>query len=145
MHYHIYCNTKNMPSNHLLALDEFQKRLSAYCDITLHTSTLLIFPKELNHHNHQFVYIQNGVSTYSSEQFSEYLNNLQLSGKSTIHVIIGYNETSFYEALSTITNYTAPDYFSLTNCNLSSATKTLLFYEQLYRGYTILQGKTYHK
>lgn len=145
MHYHIYCNIKNMAQNHLLALDEFKKRLSAYCDISLHTSTSLLFQKELNRHNHQFVYIQNGVSSYSSEQFSEYINNLQLGGKSTVHVVIGFSEVAFYEALSNLTDYATPDYFSLTSCNLSTATKTLLFYEQLYRGYTILQGKTYHK
>lgn len=145
MHYHIYCNAKHMAHNHLLALEEFQKRLSAYCETTLHTSLSLTFPKEMNSHNHQCIYIQNGISSYSSEHFSEYINTLQISGQSIVHVIIGYSETEFYEALSTITDYSTPTYLSLTNCNLSSATKTLLFYEQLYRGYTILIGKTYHK
>lgn len=145
MHYHIYCNTKNMPHNHLLALKEFEKRLSAYCETTFHANISLSFPKECNRHNHQFIYIQNGISSYSSEQFANYINTLQLSGKSTTHVIIGYPESVFYEALSTVADCDSPAYLSLTNYNLSGKTKTLLFYEQLYRGYTILQGKTYHK
>lgn len=145
MHYHIYCNTKTMHSNHFLAIEEFKKRLSAYCETTLHTDTTLFFPKDITTHNHHFIYIKKGLSSYSSEQFSDCVNQLQLSGKSTIHVVIGFDEVTFYDALGHVTSYDTPLSLSLTNSNLSNETKTLLFYEQLYRGYTILQGKTYHK
>lgn len=145
MHYHIYCNLKSMNRNHLLAIEEFTKRLSAYCETTLHTNVALSFTKDIHRNNHHFVYVNNGPSSYSSEEFSEYINTLQHSGKSTVHIIIGYDESCFYHALSAVADYDTPTYLSLTNCHLSSETKTLLFYEQLYRGYTILQGKTYHK
>ena len=145
MHYHIYCNNKNISTHHLSAIEEFQKRLSAYCETTLHVHISLALPKDLNPTNHHFLFIQSGISTYTSEQFADYINTLQHSGQSTIHVIIGYDESSFYDAISHNADYNIPTYLSLTNCSLSPDTKTLLFYEQLYRGYTILQGKTYHK
>lgn len=145
MHYHIYCKEKGISSNYHAAISEFEKRLSAYCNTTLHADTSLSFPKEITPANHHFIYIRNGLSTYSSKEFSECINKLQQSGKSTFHVVIGFTENEFYEALSPLANYDIPLSFSLTRSSLSWKTLTLLFYEQLYRSYTILQGKTYHK
>lgn len=145
MHYHIYCNQKSISQNHLLAIHEFTKRLSAYCEVTLHVNTDLLLPKDMNHKNQQFILIQSGTSTFSSEQFAEQLAKLQSNGKSTLHIIIGYDHTIFYNALTSMTDYTPPMHMSLSNNSLSCQTQTLLFYEQLYRAFTILQGKTYHK
>ena len=145
MHYHIYCNEKSLSANYVDAIAEFQKRLSAYCETTLHTQTALTFPKDLNSNNHDFIFVHSGHSTYSSEEFADYLNTLLQSGKSTLHIVIGFSETDFYNALGSFTGNSLPTRLSLTNARLSNETQTLLFYEQLYRGYTILQGKTYHK
>lgn len=145
MHFHIYCNQKNLNENHSLAIDEFQKRLSAYCDTTLHTTLTLDLTSDISSNNHLFVIVGNGPSTFSSEEFAKQLNSLQLTGKSTIHVFIGYDENMCYSSLSKLVSYDIPLHMSISNSTFSSETKTLLFYEQLYRAYTILQGKTYHK
>ncbi len=145
MHYHIYCNQKNVSNHHALAWKEYQKRLSAYCETSLHLETSLQFTKELQKKNHLLVVLQNGPSTESSEQFANRISQLQSNGKSTIHVCIGYDEGTVCTALSTLTEYDTPMFFSISNSSLSTPTKTLFFYEQLYRAYTILQGKTYHK
>lgn len=145
MNYHIYCNEKNINTNHRLAIEEFTKRLSAYCETTLHTSPILVLPRDIHAKKHHFVIIQTGISTYSSEEFSIQLHSLQLNGKSTIHILIGYDDSTCYEQLCQLDGYDVPLYLSLSNSALSNETKTLLFYEQLYRAYTILQGKTYHK
>ncbi len=145
MYYHIYCNQKTLNKHYQSAISEFEKRLSAYCNTALHLSTTLSFPKEINKHNHHFLFIHSGPSTYSSEEFALFLKDIQHSGKSVIHIIIGYTEESFYKALPPVADYDAPSRFSLTKSRLANETITLLFYEQLYRGYTILQGKTYHK
>ena len=145
MHYHIYCKEKSIASCHRTAIAEFEKRLSAYCDTTLHVSSTLIFSKEFTKNNHHFLFICSGPSTYSSEEFAVYLQKLQQSGNSTVHIVIGYTEEEFYNALYTICINQQPDCFSLTNSQLSIQTLTLLFFEQLYRAYTILQGKIYHK
>lgn len=145
MHYHIYCNTKHINKNHTLALEEFKKRLSAYCQTTLHISSSLQLPRELHPDNHYFVLIHSCPSTHSSEEWAQEINTLQHSGKSTIHVLIGYEEAELYNMVSDIHRFPSPTYLSLSGASLSVDTLTLLFYEQLYRGYTILQGKTYHK
>jgi len=145
MRYHIYCNQKSITHNHLLAIEEFGKRLSAYCEIYLHTDMSLQLPKEINHKSHQILLLQSGISTYSSDDFAKCINNMQLQGKSTIHVIIGYSEIQLYHALPKNSDYSNLTYLSLSNSTLTTQTSSLLFYEQLYRAYTILQGKTYHK
>lgn len=145
MHYHIYCKAKTIPSNHKAAISEYKKRLSAYCSTAFHNDTALSFPKNLNGGSQYFLLVENGVSTYSSIEFAKYINDIQLSGRSSVHVIIGYTENELHEALESITGYHPPVLISLTKNSLSAKTLTLLFYEQLYRGYTILQGKTYHK
>lgn len=145
MHYHFYCKAKTIPANHKAAISEFEKRLSAYCSTAFHNSTSLTFPKNLNSSSQYFLFVQNDVSTYSSMEFAKYINEIQLSGKSTVHVIIGYTKNELYEALESVTGYNPPVSISLTKNSLSAKTIALLFYEQLYRGYAILQGKTYHK
>lgn len=145
MHYHIYCKEKAIEENHREAIAEFEKRLSAYCETDIEVRTSLSFAREVSGLNHHFIYVNNGPSTYSSEEFADFVKELQLSGKSKVHIIIGYTEEELYEALNMVTDYEMPKYISLTRCSLSLKTQTLLFYEQLYRAYTILQGKTYHK
>lgn len=145
MHFHIYCNQKSLNENHILAIDEFKKRLSAYCETTLHTSLSITLNSDVSSNNHLFVIVGNGPSTFSSEEFAKQLNSLHLTGKSTIHVFIGYDENLCYNSLSKLTSLDIPMHMSISNSMLSSETKTLLFYEQLYRAHTILQGKTYHK
>lgn len=144
MHYHVYCNIKNCSGNYQEAIKEFTKRLSAYCDISYHVGTTLEFPKDCNASNHQFIQIATGSSSYSSEEFAEYIQTLQQSGKSIFHIVVGFSKETFQSAVANFTdcNY---EQFSITNSSLPSETVALLFYEQLYRGYTILQGKTYHK
>lgn len=145
MHYHIYCNLKAMESCHQEAVREFEKRLSAYCTTTLHCSTSLILPKDTKENNSLFLFIGSGPSSCSSEEFAGFLKDFQHSGKSSIHIMIGYSQETFYNTLSGLTADISPMTFSLTRSSLSTDTLTLLFYEQLYRAYTILQGKTYHK
>ena len=145
MRYHIYCNAKNLTNNYKAAIAEFEKRLGSYCDITLSVTTTLTLPKEIAKTNHHILFLCDGPSTYSSVEFADYLQNLQKKGASVFHILIGFLESEGFEAISAISQTILPDRLSLSRASLSSQTATLLFYEQLYRAYTILQGKTYHK
>lgn len=144
MHYHVYCNIKNCNKNYQDAIKEFTKRLSAYCDISFHTGTVLEFPKDCNSNNHQFIRITDGASSYSSEEFAGYIQTLQQSGKSTVHIVIGFSKEVFQNAMADFADCNS-EQLAITKSSLPVETLALLFYEQLYRGYTILQGKTYHK
>lgn len=142
MHYYIYCNQKTVSRHHREAICEFEKRLSAYCNTTLLFSSSLSFSKEILHGNHYFLQNRPGISTYSSEEFAQVIDALQQNGTSNIHILIGYTDEECYAA----SNYSIDiPHFSITRSQFSKETLTLLFYEQLYRGYTILHGKTYHK
>ncbi len=145
MHYHIYCKTKSLNKNYLAAITEFQKRLSAYCDTTLHTDCNIQFSQSIHENNHHILFIEKNVSSHTSEDFAQYINTLMHSGKSNVHIFVGYNVNELLEALSSTDAYPIPTYISVTNLNLSHETILLMLHEQLYRGYTILQGKTYHK
>lgn len=145
MRYNIYCNLKSIPENHKKAIEEFEKRLSLYCDTNLYCMTTLSLSKEILKENHYVIFLCDGPSTYSSEDFAQYLQHLQLTGISTIHILIGFDVADLYKVFSVFDDKYSPNSISLSRSKLSKETKTVLFYEQLYRSYTILQGKTYHK
>lgn len=129
----------------MAAINEFSKRLSSYCTISLHCSTSLELPVNLNLDTTKLLLIKRGISTYTSEDFSYYIEKLQLHGTSNMYIIIGFDEVDFYNVLFTYEKQPSYDIISLSNSKRSVETTTLLFYEQLYRAYTIIQGKTYHK
>lgn len=145
MHFFIYCQSESFDRNYKKAIDEFTKRLCAYCSSTLHLSQDLSFPRDCSKENHLFFQVLSGNSTYTSEEFALKIRDLQQSGKSNIHICIGYTTTEFYEALQAIKYHEPINSFSLTSFTLPNEAITLMLFEQLYRGYTILQGKTYHK
>ena len=144
LHYHIYCNQNNLEANYQDAIAEFTKRLSAYCDVTLHTGQELSFLSGGSPARQHFLCVVPGVSSYSSPEFAEYIDRLQQSRRSAIHITVGFPKAVVENALASFPECSF-DTLSLTRLSLPPASLTLLLYEQLYRGYTILQGKTYHK
>ena len=145
MHYHIYCKTKSLNENYLAAIKEFQKRLSAYCDTSLHMDSSITFYEPLHDNNHHILFLEKKNSSHTSEEFAQYINTLMHSGKSHVHILVGYCVDELFSALSSVEGYPTPTYASISNLDLSRETVLLMLHEQLYRGYTILQGKTYHK
>ena len=145
MYYHIYCNPVQFGVNYHDAVNEFKKRLSAYCTTTLYLDRHLSFSGNISSGNHCFLQIYSGPSSYSSEEFAKVIDSFQHSGRSNVHILIGYSEAECISALSGLCENEMLSKCSLSACSLPADTLTLLFYEQLYRSYTILQGKTYHK
>lgn len=144
MHYYIYCNQKNISSYAMEALKEYSKRLSSYCKISLILQPERIVPDSFHKGNHMIAYIKRGISSYSSEEFANQLHHYEQSGKSNLHIYIGYTYEELFFAFQ---NQVPIDFaeISLSNSGLSVKNQCILLYEQIYRGYTILQGKTYHK
>lgn len=81
MHYHVYCKEKVISENYKAAISEFEKRLSAYCDIHIHESLTLSFPKETSKTNHHFLFLKEGSSTYSSEEFCSFFTGFTVKRK----------------------------------------------------------------
>ena len=149
MQYIIYCNERKFNKNHQLSITEFIKRLSPYCTITFNVGVNPHITNDLNKMGHHCIILTINPSTYSSVDFSKYIENLQINGYSTIHVFIGFQEISIRNILTDSIPendfFSKVDIMSLSQSSLSNQTSAVLFLEQIYRGYTIIQGKTYHK
>ncbi|MCR5700950.1 MAG: 23S rRNA (pseudouridine(1915)-N(3))-methyltransferase RlmH [Lachnospiraceae bacterium] len=140
MKYEIYCNTKSISKNSKLAADEFIKRLSAYCKVTVKNKKDKLPNINLDKEGCLLLAINNGPSTLSSEELSTYISDIQLNGISTVYVAVGYDPEDIKKLT---TDKIKP--LSIINTNLSNETTLILTLEQIYRAYTIIQGKTYHK
>ena len=144
MHYYIYCKENSISKYQQDAISEYTKRLSPYCDIHFIIDTKCTIPHNFSTSNHQVLYIDRSISTYSSISFAKHIEDIESGGKSNLHIYIGYTLNEMYEAYNNFENITY-DVMSITNTNISNITLSILLYEQIYRGYTIIQGKTYHK
>ena len=130
----LYVNTEKISETHMAAINEYTKRLSTYCSVKVTAKNKVELPKDINKPDHRLLIIKKGTSTHSSTDLADYINHIQISGISTLHVAIGIYDFS-----------SNPDILSISAFDMSAETSALLFMEQLYRGYTIITGKTYHK
>lgn len=144
MNYYIYCKDKNMAREHLDALKEYEKRLSPYCKIQCFYGKKHFIPEHFSANNHQILLITKGLSTDSSPDFAEKIKKMEVSGQTNVHIYIGYDQKELIDAFS-LEKITTFQTISITGFDLSNQILCILFIEQLYRGYTIIQGKTYHK
>ncbi|MGN0437683.1 MAG: 23S rRNA (pseudouridine(1915)-N(3))-methyltransferase RlmH [Lachnospiraceae bacterium] len=143
MNYYIYCNEKSISKAHKDAMNEYIKRLSSYCKISFHASKKNNLPNNITANNHQIIMIKEGPSDFSSEQFANEIKTMEQSGKSNVHIFIGYQEDVLIDTYQSDNMIIKKQ--SLSNFSISNQMICILFLEQLYRGYTIIQGKTYHK
>ena len=133
MRYKIFLYTEKLDKNHELAIAEYAKRLSAYCQVKLikdKKAEKLI--SRLDPASYRVAIKTEGMEL-DSPGLSEHLSGLAVSGISDVEITIGIEpETADFE-------------LSLSSFDLSANLLTVLLYEQLYRAYTIMTGKTYHK
>mgnify|MGYP003303138232 CR=1 FL=1 len=79
-------------------------------------------------------------SYMSSEEFSSYMNNLFISGKSTVTFVIG-GSLGVSKELVERSNYR----FKLSPLTFPHQLVRILLVEQIYRAFTIVKGSPYHK
>ena len=79
-------------------------------------------------------------SYMSSEEFSSYLNNLFITGKSTVTFVIG-GSLGVSKELVERSNYR----FKLSPLTFPHQLVRILLVEQIYRAFTIVKGSPYHK
>lgn len=141
MNYHFYLNQKRISAPQASAMDEYAKRLTAYCKtrrflqpkhhITEILSSLAPSPHTL------WIQIITSTDTPTSEELSSYVNQISVEGFSTVCFFLGY-EGIPDEAMKVNT-------LSLTSFHFSTEMLGVLLYEQLYRSYRILNNQPYHK
>ncbi|MBO5239509.1 MAG: 23S rRNA (pseudouridine(1915)-N(3))-methyltransferase RlmH [Lachnospiraceae bacterium] len=145
MNYYVYLNTKKLNKNEELAVKEYTKRLSAYCKTAWYchpaTDCISIISKIKYSEHTLFLQVQADEASPSSEELANDFNQMAIQGISTVYIFIGYphgTETSepIIKSMKTL---------SLSSMTLSTGLTSVVFYEQLYRCYRILNNQPYHK
>lgn len=140
-------------------IDEYKKRLSRYCNIELIEVMDEKAPENLSKKEEEQIKIKEGQAilkhikegTYvialaingkllSSEELSDMLSNLGLTGKSSIAFVIGGSLGLSKEVLD------RADYkLSFSKMTFPHQLMRMILLEQVYRGFKIMKGEPYHK
>lgn len=132
MNFKIYTLYKPKPTE-IDAINEYTKRLSSYCKITLiQIKHIKHLSKTLNNTSY-IIKIAINVDTISSEDFAKKIDTFGNSGKSQISIVVTDNNIKYNECLS------------LSTLSLSKGVSLVVLYEQIYRAYRIINNHTYHK
>lgn len=133
MNFKVYVVSKKIEKFYLEAVAEYEKRLSRYCKIELvqvkNESTLL---KKLSDKSYM-VKISSSREKLSSESLAEKIESYGLSSVSDISLIIGDVELACQES------------FCISPMDMDPGLEAAVLFEQIYRGYRIINGEPYHK
>lgn len=141
------------------AVEEYSKRLSKYCKLDIIEVADEKAPENMSRAEEEAVKQKEGQAilkhikndTYaialaiegkmlSSEGFSEFINGLGIKGKSNIAFIIGGSLGLSDEVLR------RADYkLSFSPMTFPHQLMRVILLEQIYRGFKIIRGETYHK
>ena len=131
----IHADIRKLDTDYKKALDEYIKRTSPYCKITLKTykkfSALSLRDSSAK------VAIIPGKNTISSPELADTITNYNLNGISHIEFIVpSSSEYETDDSWSTM---------NISSFSLNTELTVVVLAEQLYRAYTILNNITYHK
>ena len=137
------------------AISEYQKRISAFARINIievkesiygtSENEILLAKKEeaeklLKHKQGYCLALEIDGKEYDSESFAGHISKLMTLGNSTISFFIGGSfglDKSFSNSLD--------ERLSFSNFTFPHQLMRVILAEQIYRAFTILSGKTYHK
>lgn len=137
------------------AIDEYQKRLSAFAKINIFEvkesdygtskKQILIAKAEEAERLKKYtlgyvVALEIDGKTFDSVQFAEHVQNLMINGNSTITFLIGGSH-----GLDKTLSDSANEKLSFSKFTFPHQLMRVILIEQIYRAFTILNNKTYHK
>ncbi len=131
----IHVDTKKIDTDYKKAIDEYIKRTSPFCKVSIKTYKNLD-KLTLNKNSERFI-LTPGKETPTSPDLAEMIQKINLNGISCIEFIIPDNYE--YETMTSITQY------HISSFSMSIDLLTVVLTEQIYRAYTILNNITYHK
>lgn len=133
MNIKIYIVGDKIEKTFLEGIKEYEKRLSRYCKIKLqyfkNEEQLL---KKLTDKTYKILVSVKGI-TVTSEELAEKINQLGITGKSDVTIIIG-DDNIPHDAL-----------LAISPMEMDLGIKTLIMFEQIYRSYRIVNNEPYHK
>lgn len=133
MKFTLYAVSEKMEKFYIEAMKEYEKRLSRYCTIKLiQLKKEDQLEKRLNDSSYKIL-IATTKQTLSSEELASKINDLGVSGKSDISIIIGSNTAQYDELLA------------LSQMEMDLGLEATILVEQLYRAFRIIHNHPYHK
>ncbi|MBE5934092.1 MAG: 23S rRNA (pseudouridine(1915)-N(3))-methyltransferase RlmH [Lachnospiraceae bacterium] len=138
----IHVETKKIDKSMQLAIDEYIKRTSPFCKVTIKTYKKL---DKLSTKNGSKVYnLLPGCNSPSSEGFARIIEINNLNGISCIEFVItaiqeDTNQCMIYDFLCDT------EKFNISSFSMTPDLTTVVLSEQIYRAYTIMNNITYHK
>ncbi len=139
MKINIYVKKENINKFYKDSLQEYYKRFSSICKINLtnYKKSDEFFKKIKNSH-HTF-FICNEFDSISSEDLAENIKKITLNGISTINFIILEEKVRNFDLEDNFSN------FAISKMEMNLGLTLTILYEQIYRSFTIIDGRTYHK
>ncbi|AYV72900.1 23S rRNA (pseudouridine(1915)-N(3))-methyltransferase RlmH [Bacillus sp. PK3-056] len=133
MNIKIYIVGDKIEKTFLEGIKEYEKRLSRYCKVKLqHFKNEEQLLKKISDKTYKVLISVMGT-TVTSEELAEKINQLGITGKSDVTIIIGANNLPHDELLA------------ISPMEMDLGIKTLIMFEQIYRSYRILNNEPYHK
>lgn len=137
MEINIYINTKKIDTDYQKALEEYKKRISAWCNLNI-IPTKSMGKVSIKKSAKTYV-VCPGKETMTSPELADLINTLNVSGISCINFIV------LTDSYSEPFTFNDTDTFNLSSFTLDPSLTAVVLSEQLYRAYTITHGITYHK
>lgn len=131
----IHMDTKKIDTCFKEAIEEYVKRTSPFCKVSIKTYKNLI-KLDMSKSSKKYI-VSPSSNTITSEELASLIKELNLKGFSCIEFIVS-NNAIHLEEYDTET-------FSVSSFSMSTDLTTVVLTEQLYRAYTILNNITYHK
>lgn len=137
MKINIFIKKSKQTSEMQKALQEYYKRISPFCKLKL-----IEFTKSSDFSNkisssEYIILVHKTFNLISSPDLAEKIKTITLYGNSTINMVLLQDDVDFPLAHN--------DNFAISKLSLSYSLENLILTEQLYRAFTIINGKTYHK
>lgn len=133
MNIKIYAVGNKIEKHILEGIKEYEKRLSRYCKIKLQLfKNEEQLSKKISDKSY-LIKLSTKGSLLSSEELSEKINMLGVTGKSDVTILINTEQLQVNEILT------------LSPMDMATGIKTLVLFEQIYRSYRILNNEPYHK
>ncbi|MDP4178367.1 MAG: 23S rRNA (pseudouridine(1915)-N(3))-methyltransferase RlmH [Bacillota bacterium] len=133
MNFKIYIIGKKIDKFFSDAVKEYEKRLTRYCKTQLiYIKNNETLQKKLSDKSYKII-ISNNAELISSEELSDKINKLGISGNSDISIILG-NE-----------NLNCDEKLSISAMDMNLGLQSVITYEQIYRSYRIINNEPYHK
>lgn len=125
-------NTQKVKEKYVMdALEEYAKRLSAYCKIEYIENRN---PSKIISNKSYIIKIDTNGEQLSSEGLAKEIKNLGISGNSDITILLG-------NANNIQPNYT----LAISKMDFDIGILLIIIYEQIYRAFRIINNAPYHK